>query len=180
MGKDDFFDPRNDRLARDIRNDLARTFVKFLNPELDMSPVNELASRLLASTSTADIHINYIKDRLRRFRAAKKTIHDEAIDDDLQRALVLWDNELFFETHELLEKLWIKAEGNEKLIFQALIRAAGYFIHLQGRNRVGAEKMAARAYETLNKYRREAPPVQGLDLLLECLRNRKSVPPKIR
>jgi hypothetical protein len=180
MVKNDFFDPSNDRLARDIRNNLARTFVKHLDPELDMSPVTSLADRLLTTSSATKLHSDYIKDRLQRFRSAKKTISDEKIDDDLQRALVLWDNELFFETHEILEKLWMQAAGTEKLVLQALIRAAGYFIHLRGRNRVGAEKMAARAYETFSRYRRELPPIQGLGLLLECLQHRKRVPPKLR
>ena len=180
MTNKELFDPGNDRLARDIRNYLARTFVTRLDPELDMSPITALASRLLAATDATDLHRDYINDRLQRFQKSKKTIHDEKIDDDLQRALVLWDNELFFETHEVLEKLWVKAVGTEKLILQALIRAAGYFIHLRTENLVGAEKMATRAYETLKRYRREVPPIQGLDLLLECLRLRKSVPPKLR
>ena len=180
MAEHKFFDPRNDRLARDIRNDLARVFVKRLDPELDLAPVRELASRLLTASPATDLHIDYINDRLQRFEDAKKTIHAERIDDDLQRALVLWDNELFFETHEVLENLWLKAVGTEKLVLQAMIRAAGYFIQLGAHNQIGAEKMAARAYEILSKYRREVPPIQGLDLLLECLRLRKTVPPKLR
>ena len=179
MSKDDFFDPRNDRLARDIRNDLARAFVKRLDPDLDLAPVRELASLLLSCAPTS-LHQYYNNDRLHRFQAAKKTIRDQGIEDDLKRALVLWDRELFFETHEVLEKLWMKAEGTEKLILQALIRAAGYFIHLGTGNLVGAEKMAARAYEILSKYRREVPPIKGLGLLLECLHHRKTTPPKLR
>jgi len=179
MSEHDFFDPRNDRLARDIRNDLARAFVKRLDPDLDLTPVTNMASFMLEATPTA-LHRDYINDRLLRFQAAKKTISDQEIDDDLQRSLVLWDQELFFEAHELLEALWVKAEGTEKLILQAMIRAAGYFIHLRAGNRIGADKMAGRAYETLNKYRREASRIQSLDLLLDCLDHRKTIPPKLR
>jgi predicted metal-dependent hydrolase len=179
MDKNDFFDPRNDRLARDIRNNLARTFVKRLDPDLDLTPVRELASQLLTGALTT-LHKDYINDRLQLFQAVKKTIRDQDIDDDLQRSLVLWDKELFFETHEVLEKLWMKAEGTEKLILQALIRAAGYFIHLGTGNQVGAEKMAARAYETLSRYRREAHSIKGLGLLLECLHDLKTISPKLR
>ena len=179
MSKDDFFDPGNDRLARKIRNNLARAFVERLDPGLDLAPVKELASRLLSGAPTS-LHQDYINDHLHRFQAVKETIRDQGIDDDLQRALVLWDNELFFETHEVLERLWMKAEGTEKLILQALIRAAGYFIHLGMGNLVGAEKMAGKAYETLSRYRREVPPINGLALLLECLRDRQTTPPKLR
>ena len=179
MTEHKFFDPGNDRLARDIRNGLARAFVKRLAPDLDLQPVRELASHLLATTPANSLHTTYVKDRLQRFQDAKKTIREQAVEDDFHRALVLWDNELFFETHEVLEELWIKAEGAEKLILQALIRAAGYFIHLGTGNKVGADKMAARAYETLSRYRRDVPPIKGFDLLLECLRYRKTVPPKL-
>jgi hypothetical protein len=179
MSKDDFFDPRNDRLARDIRNNLARAFVKRLDPDLDLAPVRELASHLLSDGPTS-LHQDYINDRLHRFQDVKETIRDQGIEDDLQRALVLWDQELFFETHEVLEKLWLKAEGIEKLILQALIRAAGYFIHLGTGNLVGAEKMAGKAYETLNKYKEKPLTIKGLGLLLECLRHRETTPPKLR
>jgi hypothetical protein len=172
------FDPRNDRLARDIRNKMARAFVKCLDPEDDLGPVNKLTDHLLAGHSE-DIYADYVKDRQHRYLTAKSTITSQKIDDDFYRALVLWDNELFLETHEVLESLWIEASGTPKLILQALIRAAGYYIHLGVGNQPGAEKMAARACEILNKYRGEVPPFPGLNNLLECLTRREPVPPKL-
>jgi predicted metal-dependent hydrolase len=99
--------------------------------------------------------------------------------DDFYRALVLWDNELFFETHEVLEGLWKESGGRARLILQALIRAAGYYIHLETGNQAGAEKMAARALEVLARYREEIPPFPGLDNLLQCLAQRAVRPPKL-
>ena len=172
------FDPRNDRLARDIRNKMARAFVKCLDPEADLGPVDKLAGRLLAG-DPGNVYGDYISDRQHRDLAAKATITSQKITDNFYRALVLWDNELFFETHEVLESLWLEASGTAKLILQALIRAAGYYIHLGVGNQPGAEKMAARAWEVLHKYRGEVPPFPGLDNLLACLARLESVPPKL-
>ncbi|MEN8135873.1 MAG: DUF309 domain-containing protein [Thermodesulfobacteriota bacterium] len=172
------FDPRNDRLARSIRNEMARAFVKCLDPETDLGPVSQLIGRLL-SGHQENVYADYVKDRQQRYLAAKATIASQRITDDFYRALVLWDNELFFETHEVLESLWMEASGTAKLILQALIRAAGYYIHLGVGNQVGAEKMAARASAVLVKYRGEVPPFPGLDNLLECLARREPVPPKL-
>lgn len=178
MSHDQFFDPLNDRQARDIRNDLARTFVTCLDPATDLAPVHELAAQLLAD-HPGPVYENYVSDRLARYLAAKASIASQAIKDDYYRALVLWDHELFFETHEVLEPLWQKATGPAQLILQALIRAAGYYIHLGTGNQTGAEKMAARAWEVLSRYREEIPPFPGLENLLHCLERREPLPPKL-
>ena len=172
------FDPRNDRLARDIRNQMARAFVKCLDPEADLGPVNKLTDRLLTG-HPENIYTDYVRDRQQRYLAAKLTITGQKINDNFYRALVLWDKELFFETHEVLESLWINSSGTHRLILQALIRAAGYYIHLGTGNQSGAEKMAVQAWEVLNKYHREVPPFPGLDNLLACLARLESVPPKL-
>lgn len=172
------FDPRNDRLARDIRNKMARAFVGCLSPDDDLGQVNQLAATFLAKHSR-NIYEDYIRDRKQRYLEAKATITRQKINDDFYRALVLWDNELFFETHEVLESLWMKSSGTAKLILQALIRAAGYYIHLETGNQIGAEKMAGRAYKVLTKYRGEVPSFAGLDNLLECLEKLEPLPPKL-
>jgi hypothetical protein len=173
-----FFDPRNDRLARDIRNEMARVFGECLAPEADLGPVNSWASRVLA-TQPGPVYEDYIRDRQQRYLAAKATIADRKIRDPFYRALALWDQELFFETHEVLEAQWKEAGGTPRLILQALIRAAGFYIHLAGGNRAGAEKMAGRAAAVLHKYRGEVPPFRGLAALLKCLDDRAPAPPKL-
>ena len=172
------FNPLNDRIARDIRNEMARIFVKHLDRQIDLIPVNKLAAQLLAKNPSR-LYSNYIKDRQHRYLAATKIITDQNITDDFYRALVLWDNELFFEVHEILESLWIDSSGTAKLILQAMIRAAGYYIHLGTGNLTGAKKMAARAYDVLTKYQEEIPPFPGLTNLLKCLNQLKTIPPKL-
>jgi len=172
------FDPRNDHTAREIRNQLARAFVKLLEPSADLGPIIELAAHL-SYRHPQDVYTEYIKDRQHHYAAAKSDINTQKITDDFQLALVLWDHQLFFETHEVLESLWKAATGNRKLMLQALIRAAGYYIHLASGNRAGAGKMAARACEVLGKYRDELPHIPGLDRLIKCLKDQEAEPPKL-
>ena len=178
MANIDFFDTLNDRLARDIRNALGKAYVKRLDPALDLLPVEEMAESFLAKNPGA-IYENYILERLTKFRSARQHIFDNKISDHYYRALVLWDHQMFFETHEVLESLWMKAAGKQKLILQALIRAAGVYIHLANHNLKGAEKMAARAKEILETYKEEIPPFPGLEKLIKCLTNLDPIPPKL-
>ena len=178
MAEHDFFDTRNDRLARDIRNKLGRAFVNRLDQDLDLTPVEELAGNFLAEDNGV-VYEKYILERLARFRSAKHHISLNKICDNYYRALVLWDHELFFETHEVLESLWMQASGNSKLILQALIRAAGVYIHLANHNMKGAEKMATKAIEILENYKAEIPPFQGLEKLITCLADLEQNPPKL-
>jgi len=178
LHKDNSFNPLNDRIARDIRNELAAVFVKHLGQEIEFDPTANLAAKLKTKYSD-HVYQNYIKDRQLRFLTATKTITDQKITDNFYRALVLWDNELFFEVHEILELIWMKASGTNKLIIQAMIRAAGFYIHLATGNLKGANKMAGRAYEVLSKYHEEVPPFPGLNKLLQCLKSQEVVPPKL-
>jgi len=178
MSAEKLFDPKNDRLARDIRNQLARAFVRQLEANLDLRPVDALAARFLAEKPGAPYE-GYINDHLTLFRAAKNIIDSRQIKENFYRALVLWDQGLFFETHEVLEPLWKDATGSEKLILQALIRAAGVYIHMGTDNLAGATKMAARAVETLTRYHDLVPPFPGLDRLIDSLKILDPHPPQI-
>ena len=178
MTEHDYFDTLNDRLARDIRNQLGRAFVKRLDPDLDLTPVKELARGFL-DKNPGPVYENYIRERLTSFQSAKQHISTNEISDNYYRALVLWDHQLFFETHEVLESLWMKATGHRKLILQALIRAAGVYIHLANHNMKGAEKMAARSREILESYKEDIPPFPGLEKLLTSLGNLERNPPKL-
>ena len=101
----------------------------------------------------------------------------EHIVETVPQAILLWDHALFFEVHDLLEHEWMRAEGKQKEMLQALIRAAGVYVHLARGNVRGAEKMAAKAVVGLVKHRDSLPAEIDLDLLLSKLQNRDKVPP---
>ena len=171
------FDPFADRLCRDIRNDLSEALMNSLR-RFDLAPAKEVADRYLA-TDLEPIYRQYIDDRMQRYGRALERIDRQHFDDAFPRALVLWDEELFFEVHELLEHAWITATGKRKLILQAMIRAACMYVQLDHGNTKGATSMAAKAVAAFEVNRSEVPDFFDLDLLLSKLRKVDPVPPKL-
>jgi hypothetical protein len=170
------FDPFNDRIARDIRNELSVSFVKSLE-EGSFYCVRSKAQSLV-SVSQVEQHKKYIADRLKSYEDAFYEIRDAGIKDPVTRALVLWDSGLFFEVHELLEKEWLRAKGERKKALQGLIRAAGMYIHLEQGNLVGAQKMAEKAADALDRFG-DRLLIKRLDALLDCLIHLNPVPPRL-
>lgn len=140
------FEPFHDRLSRDIRNDLSATMIKMLE-QLDTSAAQEVADRYLGMDIESNYR-DYIFDRLTRYQSALEVIKKGPA-DVFWRALVLWDQKLFFEMHEILEHAWYTAKGDEKKILQAMIRAAGVYIKLEYGVHEAARKMANRALPVL-------------------------------
>ena len=110
------------------------------------------------SQAIGECYREYIAERLRRYEKALAELHrgPAAV---MWRATVLWDLQLFFEAHELLEQAWMVATGEEKLVLQAMIRAAGVFIKLEYGYREAALKMAGRALPVLAAHRDDPCPL---------------------
>ena len=171
------FEPFQDRLSRDIRNELSAALPQAL-AQMDLAPVRAVAARYLQS-GLATPYVAYIEARLAGYAKALAIIARIRAGDALARALVFWDLGLFFEVHEILEQAWHGARGAEKEILQALIRAAGFYIKGEyGYFEAGA-KMAGRAVAALEQNRRVCSGF-ALDTLLASLRTLDPVPPKLR
>ena len=140
------FDPFRDRLSRDIRNDLSESLLT-CRTQLRLSPAQAVADRYLA-TNLEPCYVDYIHDRLDRYARFLAVVAKEPADVAWQ-GFVLWDLELFFEVHEILEQAWMHACGDEKIFFQALIRAAGVYIKREYGFHDAAAKMAAKAVPVL-------------------------------
>ncbi len=93
-------------------------------------------------------------------------------------ALQLWNKELFYEFHELVEKEWMHTTGTEKKALQTLIRSAGAYILLNSGRKSGAIKMASKAIDDLKEYRNLIPRCFDVDLLIKRLSALDSNPPK--
>ena len=170
------FEPFQDRLSRDIRNELSAALPLAL-AQHDLAPVRAVADRYLQQ-GVATPYAAYIEARLAGYAKALAIIARTKAEDALNRALVFWDLGLFFEVHEILEQAWHGAQGAEKEILQALIRAAGFYIKGEyGYFEAGA-KMAGRAVAGLEKNRQDCTGFD-LDTLLESLRNLDPIPPKL-
>ncbi len=122
MTDNQYFNPFTDRLSRDIRNDLSSALLQCLQNGSTES-AETVATRYL-DQRLAEVYIRYINERLDRYRKAVAAISGK-VDDPFLRSFLLWDLGLFFEMHEVLEHDWYHAEGDTKLLMQALIRAAG-------------------------------------------------------
>jgi len=171
------FDPFNDRLARDIRNALAETMVANL-PTLDSAPVEDCAAAFAAGEIT-DAHRVYLHDRLRRYQRAYATLREHETTDPFQQALVLWDANLFFEVHEIMESLWKKSTGDEKLALQAMFRAAGTYVHLEQGNKTAARSMADKAIAGFSAYGKSLPALIDLNALCNALSELSSTAPSL-
>jgi len=78
----------------------------------------------------------------------------------LAEAATLFDVGLYFETHEVLEPFWMRAEGAEREALQGLIQVAVGFQHLANRNLDGARALLR---DGASKLARHAMPGRGLD-----------------
>ena len=75
----------------------------------------------------------------------------------LARAARLADQGLFFETHELLEPTWMRAEGTERVALQALIQIAVALQHAANGNLAGARSLLAEGLAKLPAVRTALP-----------------------
>jgi hypothetical protein len=100
-------------------------------------------------------------------------------DDVLWQALVLWDQKLFFEVHEVLEHAWHQAAGDEKKILQAMIRAAGVYIKLEYGYAEAARKMAGRALPVLMQQRVFLTRYFDPTRLISALKDLNAEPPHL-
>ncbi|MBU0682292.1 MAG: DUF309 domain-containing protein [Proteobacteria bacterium] len=149
------FDPFNDRLARDIRNALSTALMASLATQ---TKVKEVSNAFLNDQRLLPHHQAYIHERLRRYKAVQETVRKYQASDIVCPALAMWDEKLFFEVHECLEGEWYPAPaGDRKKALQALICAAGSFVHLEQGNMKGMAKMAARAQIGLKTFGHALP-----------------------
>lgn len=172
------FDPFNLRKCRDVRNDLSKSFMLSLRQQ-DLQPVHEIAKKYL--THNCELYIKkYIQLRLQKYEKVLSSVGHEFTNNEIYtKAIHLWNEELFFEFHEYLEGRWFRENGLQKEILQAMIRAAGTYIHLEHGNQKGAKTMAQKSVECLEKYRNCVELSFDTDLLITKLRRLDPVPPKL-
>jgi len=168
------FDPFRDRLSRDIRNDLSESLLDCLR-QRDLAPARRVADRFLAGQPGPE-QTAYIAHRLARYAR----FLDEAAqgpDDVVWQGLALWDLGLYFEVHEILEPVWLRALGMEKAFLQALIRAAGVYIKPEYGFFEGAGKLAAKALPVLEANRERLAAYTDPERLLTALRSSQQPAP---
>ena len=77
------------------------------------------------------------------------------------QGLRLFNEEEFFDCHDVLEELWSEVIGEDKKFYQGLIQASVALFHFGNENYGGARKLYSAAREKLEKYE---SPYMGIDL----------------
>jgi hypothetical protein len=83
----------------------------------------------------------------------------------VERAAVLWDRQLFFEVHEVLEEVWHRTAGPERQALQGVIQIAVAFHHLAHGNVRGARKLLQEGRERLAATAATLPMLDAAELL---------------
>jgi hypothetical protein len=173
------FDPLTSRSCRNIRNEMAVGLLRAIH-DRNLAPVLAIAETYRAMGLEPHIQ-NYIEARMSRYRKILSQIppEDPTIRQALSVAVLLWDHKLFFEVHEWLEKKWHRSRGAEKALYQALIRAAGTYMHLESNRTETARKIAAKAIPVLKKHRALLPADYPLGALISGLESLDPDAPKL-
>jgi len=75
--------------------------------------------------------------------------------------LHLFNTQKFFEAHEALEEVWLKAEGDEKIFLHGLIQVAAAFHHHSRGNPAGFRSLLEKGMRKLNRFGDE---MEGVNL----------------
>ena len=92
--------------------------------------------------------------------------------DPIQEGIRLFNEEYFFEAHEVLEEVWRQEHGEPRLFLQGLIQVCAAYHHFQNGNQVGAITLLQRGADKMRHY---PPRYLGIDasgLIAHIDRNR--------
>jgi hypothetical protein len=167
------FNPFEDRLSRDIRNDLSESILEVLSSG-SIAPAQAVAEAYKAR-GIDQVYQNYIEDRIARYASSLTRVSPQS--SILRTGAVLWDNGLYFEVHEVLEPPWMSATGDDKLLLQAMIRAAGVYINLELGYHDRAAKISTKALPVLRRFRDILQRDLNADALVEALEKLSAEPP---
>ncbi|HTL46726.1 MAG TPA: DUF309 domain-containing protein [Verrucomicrobiae bacterium] len=100
-------------------------------------------------------------------------------DRRLHEFVCLFNEEKFFEAHEVLEALWREENGEARDFYQGLIQIAAAFVHYQKNNPAGYEALVESASAYLQPYDdgyQSFPLKKLLEETRRCFRQKRSVP----
>src|SRR3989442_3365503 len=72
--------------------------------------------------------------------------------DPIQEGIRLFNDEYFFEAHEVLEDVWKQERGEPRLFLQGLIQISAAYHHYQNGNLVGDATLLQRGADKIRKH----------------------------
>jgi hypothetical protein len=172
------FDPFNNRLSRDIRNSLTDAFIVSLERK-DARHYQDLSRKWLAKDPGL-IYNDYILDRRRRYDLVFDDIRHRNLSEARLQALILWNQRLFFEVHDLLEDIWHQSKGDDYQAIQGLIQAAGVYVHMEYNHRKAVERLADKAVIRIRNFAHRLGFILNLLELIDALETRNPDPPVLK
>jgi len=88
--------------------------------------------------------------------------------EKLEEFIRLFNEQSFFEAHEVLEELWLVTDGEQKLFYQGLIQCAVSLAHWKKSNSRGANQVGIRSFSILEKYGARRDKIQLDELVSDC------------
>ncbi|MBI1977388.1 MAG: DUF309 domain-containing protein [Candidatus Omnitrophica bacterium] len=89
------------------------------------------------------------------------------VDERFERGIGLFNEEAFYECHEVLEDLWLKTQDEYKNLYKGLIQAAVALHHLKRKNLSGARKLYQTSSCYLSQYLPHALGLNVAKLILD-------------
>ncbi|TLZ85250.1 MAG: DUF309 domain-containing protein [Methanobacteriota archaeon] len=84
--------------------------------------------------------------------------------DPIDQGIRLFNEEYFFEAHEVLEDLWKREPGKSKVFLQGLIQICAAYHHFQNGNLIGAETLLDRGKRRTESLSSRASNARARDL----------------
>ena len=153
------FDPFTDRPSRTVRNHLAIR----LEACIAAGEVFGDAPRDLVQQFPQPPYRAYIRDRVRRYRAATREILATGA-APLTQAAILYRHGLYFESHEILEPYWLATTGRMREGLKGLIQAIGVDVHREAGHTAAAESLARKAVARLRRFGDALRDQQAIDI----------------
>jgi predicted metal-dependent hydrolase len=113
------------------------------------------------------------------YRAATENRRKLSATGLLAEMMLLWNQGLFFEVHELLENHWHEAQGEWREVLKTLIQAAAVYVHREAGRLEAAGKMGRRVSGRLDELRVHLKPIANLDVLRRALENPEGRSPRL-
>ena len=95
--------------------------------------------------------------------------------DPVQEGIRLFNEEYFFEAHEVLEDLWKRERGKSKLFLHGLIQLCAAYHHFQNGNLIGAETLLERGAQKMRSYPLDYLGIDAAKLLAHVDRDRERI-----
>lgn len=113
-----------------------------------VGPGEDLRGELSAATSRIEAYCRALETLSQR-----KVRPENEVERAIEQAACLFNEGLFFEVHEVLEKVWLKQGDQTRPLLQGLIQIAVAFHHLENRNIKGALSLLKEGWEKTKDYR---------------------------